>query len=155
MACGRTDVPYFYGKLLQNLKLKFHYSAATVTVTGIVCRYNEGHDILDICSYLDPRVKATPYLTASQRAKVHDAIFAKLSAHTDISTAANASSRAAAETDVNITSKHRSALSDLLGDSYASGCSSSQSGHEETITFEVQRYFSEPSCAMTDSPLHW
>ena len=71
--------------------------------------------MLDTCTFLDPRVKAIPYLTAAERAKVKDNVFLKLTELLSDKDKSNAESPLSEQAGPQ---QGLTGLSALLGDSY-------------------------------------
>lgn len=109
--------------------------------------------MLDTCTFLDPRVKAIPYLSAAERAKVKDNVFLKLtellSVDKDKSNAESALSEQAGP------QQGLTGLSALLGDSYVEQSGPSSKISEDSINMELSRYVREANCPMDDNPLMW
>lgn len=109
--------------------------------------------LLDICTYMDPRVKTAPYLTADSRAKVRDDIARELVALNEQSAASAVQSQPQSNNDAcSLPSPSTSVLSSLLGDSYVLNNSLSI---DESVEGELSRYSREATCPMESSPLSW
>lgn len=103
-----------------------------------------------MCSFMDPRVKVTPYLSAAEKASLHDRVIRTL--HNTNSNRAQGS--VGNSSDISKPSPVKSgALASLLGDEYSTTAVTVED--EELYMFEVRNYLKESSCSMTDSPLEW
>ena len=126
--------------------------------TWLCFRYTdtEGTVLLDICTFLDPRVKSAPYLSTSEKAKVQDLVFQEMSkrcSHLELEAQPNQNQTAKSASSTSPSSS--SALSAILG---AGGHYSSENAvmnNDELYLFELKKYIKEPLCPMSDNPLVW
>lgn len=114
------------------------------------CRYNDPgvKEFLDICSFLDPRVKSLVYLSAVQCAKVKDDVIRMIVSKSSEDISSYKSNSA-------VDSQTQSCLlGSILGDDY-SQATSSDFDFERMIQLEVNQYCKDGTCSMDSSPLLW
>lgn len=100
-----------------------------------------------MCTFMDPRVKGTPYLSITERAALHDKIYSNISDMNDkISPADSGPSTSTKQVMV-------SKLTTLLGDQYNN--SEYTTRDESLVWLEIKNYLREAPCGMADSPLTW
>ena len=117
------------------------------------CRYLDGKQFLDICSFVDPRVKGTRLLDSEEKAALHDEIYRKLSAIVE-KQSTSTSTALANENDNTVSDTKPSSLSSLLGDQYDEMAGSSTKD-ESLIWLEIKNYIREKPCPLNSSPLIW
>lgn len=121
--------------------------------------------MLDQCTFLDPRVKAMPYISNQEREIIRDKVL-DLCVQ-DVSTSGvNVSVTEIGDGDGSESADKTGGgtesckpLSSLLGDSYGSNSKQASvlatSSIVDVITFEIRRYLQQPPCNMSVCPLQW
>lgn len=118
------------------------------------------HNILDLCTFLDPRVKALEYLSDEKKTMIKEHLIdiclnyksvAASSRDTDTNSMDTTDNSA---TDYHSIEKPQSALGGLLASLYAQPNVNNQDESND-IAFEVSRYKKSVAAEMHDSPLLW
>jgi len=103
------------------------------------------HELLDKCSFLDPRVKSLPYLSIAEKSKIQDVVFCEMikleTKFSNINRAASPSPACSSDT----------VLSQLLGPAYHNRMTSLN----ELVSLELANYVKAEQCSFNDSPLLW
>ena len=108
-------------------------------------------DLLDECSFVDPRVKSLAYLSSVKRSHVKDRVLACLKTEEDdIQTVDQQNETCNMDCDNSSTSPDL--LSSLLSDDYT--CASNPVD-KSCAEIEIEKYLAMPPCAMKDNPLSW
>lgn len=112
-------------------------------------------ELLDRCSFLDPRVKTLAYLPETERAKVKDDIVRLLvdvvaREHTETDTV-----EMSEHTDHTDTHDKPCLLGAILGSDYSQNTSCSTLNAETVIQSEVNIYVKDSVCSFSCSPLIW
>ena len=120
----------------------------------LFCRYQEGKEFLDVCTYLDPRVKSTPYLTSSGKAALHDEVFRRVVKANIDKCGDSSAGTVVTNVDSRTSSTSSCVLESLLGSSYTTDdtCATSR---EDSVLLEIKSYLKEAACPMSESPLVW
>lgn len=110
--------------------------------------------LLDMCAYLDPRVKSLKHLTSGEIDAVHKAVISHL-----LDTAKCADSDPEPRLTENSTNSASNCLLSSLLTTYSepdnskSPCSTSKRRIKASL--EIERYTNEATCAMSSDPLEW
>jgi hypothetical protein len=121
-------------------------------------RYCEDSEFLDECTFMDPRVKSTPYLTSIQRAALLDRVARKMC---DIQNDnlnpedANIVSNSCSETNVPPKACLESLLGSMFEETSASPHKETTQRVEENVNWELRQYTSYSGCKMSECPLKW
>lgn len=138
----------------------------------LFCRYLDKTEILDITTFLDPRVKSMPYLTSTEREIIQDRVFdlymsedqssnQRPAANEDSGSGAASLSAAGSET-VNTNTKPIPILSGLLSSMYEAENSSNENRSQASaealrcaVALELKLYCSAEYAKMDQCPLNW
>lgn len=111
-------------------------------------------NLLDACSFLDPRTKSLPYLSDSEKAKIQDQVFSMLLE----STAGDSATESHTEPSTQFVDSEPSTSAstrNLLDDMFPVDVAPATVNIDQVLNDELKAYVNEPRCPMADSPLLW
>ena len=156
---SRSGLNYMYAMANQNVCKESYLGPESHVYFS---RYMEPDTIklLDLCTFLDPRFKSTPYLDVQQRSALKDRVFRAMAEYSgeDEESSDHHQSQPQDKPD----SADSCCLSQLLGGQYqhrgaeagATGSASSNS-KEESVSYELNSYINETPCILSASHLEW
>lgn len=116
----------------------------------MLSRYLDNQKFLDICTFLDPRVKSLPYLTTAKQKEIHSAVLDEMSKLNP----SNLLESKPAKESADRSGSYNHPLSTLLGSAYdESSSNSSKSSVENSL--ELEQYLKDRACVMSGNPLKW
>lgn len=124
-------------------------------------RYTEDDLLLDLCTFLDPRVKTAPYLDSDRQEALRSRVLRCMQtlsrSHTSSKpTATQAATDRDSSTDQATNNKSDSTLGGLLGDMFpCPSTSTSTNDDQEREESEIRQYKNDSLCSMDASPLSW
>lgn len=127
----------------------------SIIYLSFCCRYIDVADTLDMCTFLDPRVKSMPYLPREERQIIHDMVIDKCmkDAQTSVTSVTDSAATSTSQTASN------NALSGLLCDMFHSDNAivipESQSDIRDVIALELKQYLAVTLESMDKCPLAW
>lgn len=113
-------------------------------------RYNTNTNILDRCTFFDPRVKSLCYLSAEGKASVHSDVLSMMKVEVD-SVSEGSAAVLNASTSNNANAK---LLDNLLGSQYQGGHGQSNSAVSAS-ELELNSYLNRDPCSMQMCPFVW
>lgn len=108
---------------------------------------------MDVCTFLDPRVKALPYLSPAEREIIIDKVLDYC-----INDAATLNKEIVAEKRTTDSIKNSKPLTSLLSSMYDESAErhvSCDTNYRDIVTLEIKQYLSTSSCDMGSCPLKW
>lgn len=134
------------------------YHCNLIEIFNQLYRYTTDTEILDICSFLDPRVKSLPYISPEERQIIHDCVI-------DICVgAADRPTRPHDETGGNkfpgpkdvVCAAANNSLAGLLSGMFDDDQSEYvEDTVKDKVSKEISRYLKEIKCEMQQNPLVW
>ena len=125
------------------------------------CSYNEDPEVLDLCTFLDPRVKAMPYMSLQEKEVLRDLILdlCVKDASSSVSTPLIEPDTMDTAASTKSSGESHQPLAGLLSGMYSSAqqdtSASATASIVEIVSFELRRYMQQPSCNMSVCPLTW
>ena len=140
---------------------KINVNRCKCGVNNISFRYTDKTELLDIISFLDPRTKSLPYISAEEREIIHDKLLDTLVNYETSRDGSGTHDSANTGTGSNNSAEVGKAqtkdrLTNLLGSMYGT-VSKPQSGSsmKKNMSQEVKNYIAADSAFMKDCPLSW
>ena len=113
-------------------------------------------ELLDTCTFLDPRVKALVYLNADQKRMIKNHVCTTIEINYSDSDAVpvfdSSNIQSGSTTTTSASTTTSSLLGSILGDSYSTA---SEPSNSHPVEVEVDKYLAEVSCSMDTNPLTW
>lgn len=128
----------------------------------MIYRYLHDTEVLDTCSFLDPRVKSLPYLSQEERSIVKDLVIDRCAGAAG-RFAGPAQSVPAVEVQLPVAAVEvisSAPLTGLLGAMFSQPANpdpvrNAERAAHDLVVDEVRRYLNTTLCSMSDSPLLW